>query len=69
MELTNLTGLIFSIATLIAALGSVALAGVCILRINKIYHATNSMKDELISEVRSSEHARGVKEGLELAKR
>lgn len=67
-NLGNITGLVFSIATLVAAIGSLAVAGVCILKINKIYHATNSMKDQLIAEVRKSEHAKGLKEGLEQVK-
>lgn len=68
-NLGNLTGLVFSIATLVAAIGALAVAGVCIVKINKIYHATNSMKDQLIAEVRKAEHAKGLKEGLEKLKK
>ncbi len=34
---------------------------VAVSAIEEVKHATNSMKDELVAEVRVSEHAKGVK--------
>lgn len=68
MEMQSAIDLVFSIATLIASLGAVVVAWGCYRRIAIIYHATNSMKDELIAEVRASEHAKGLQEGLALGK-
>lgn len=64
----NLTGLVFSTATLVAAIGALVVGLIAIRKINVIKHETNGMKRELIAEVRMSEHAKGLKEGLEQLK-
>ena len=61
----NIT-LVTSVMTLVGSLVQLALI-VSTLRVTKkVYHATNSMKDELVASVRAASRAEGIKEGKEM---
>jgi len=51
-----------AILSLLGGIIQLAMLSVTILKVQTIYHATNSMKDELVKEVRAAAYSQGRKE-------
>jgi len=54
--------LVTEVVSLIAGLIQLIVVVWTLLKVQTIYHATNSMKDELVAEVRKASHAEGRQE-------
>jgi hypothetical protein len=51
-----------NLLTALAAIGAFVISVYNSVKIEIVHKATNSMKDELVKEVRKSEHAKGMKD-------
>lgn len=63
MSPTEIVAFITAVSLFITSVSSFVIGWRNSRAIKQVHDATNSMKDELVAEVRKQEHARGLKEG------